>query len=324
MSVKLLRADGVHEGIEALEGQPPKSVLWVDLLQPTQEEIQAIERFFAIELPTLDEMREIESTSRLYVEDGCRFMTTPLLVQTSSDHPVASEVSFIQTASSLITIRHRDSQVFLNILRSVPRRANHTAAGIFLYILEAIVDRQADFLEKIGRESDTLSQQIFADESSSKRNVTRLRDAIRQLGRSGDLIARERECIIGLLRLVQFAMQESFEDNPASRWKLYPRAKPITKDLQSLSEYSASLSSKVSFMLDATLGLISIEQNSIVKIFSVAAVIFLPPTLIASIYGMNFKHMPELDWVYGYPMAIGLMVVAVSLLFVYCNRRGWL
>lgn len=161
--------------------------------------------------------------------------------------------------------------------------------------------------------------------AKTKETESNLREAIFKLGRSGNLIAKERDCIVSLSRLVQYAGHEDFDDSgegPTS--PIYPRLKPVTRDLQSLSEFASFLSSKVSFMLDATLGLINIEQNAIVKIFTVAAVIFLPPTLVASIYGMNFDYQPELHYKWGYPFSIILMIVSVMLPYWFCRRKGWL
>lgn len=302
-----------------------ENVVWIDLLKATTAEVAVVEKVLAIALPTREEMREIESTSRLYCEDGARFMTTPLLVSTESDAPESTEVSFVLVRRFLLTIRDVEPQSFRQTAALFARRASSTRDQIFVALIETIIDRQADLLERISKETEELSQRIFRRLPRAKESENNLREAIFQLGRSGNLIARERDCIVSLSRLVQYAGHEDFDDagdGPTS--PIYPRLKPVTRDLQSLSEFAGFLSSKVSFMLDATLGLINIEQNQIVKIFSVAAVIFLPPTLVASIYGMNFDFLPELRWQFGYPFAVGLMIVSVVVPYFFCRRKGWL
>ena len=304
----------------------PKGTIWIDMARPVPGEVKAVERWLGISLPTREEMREIEATSRLYCEDGARFMTSPLLAGAESDAPVSTEITFIFAGPYLVTIRDADLQSFRQVSTQFSRRHLASRDQIFLNLIESIVGRQADLLERLSKETEELSARIFRRLPRAKESEDNLREAIFRLGRSGDLIARERDCIVGLSRLVQYASQDDFESGEGgSRVSaLYPRLKPVSRDLHSLSEFAGFLSSKISFMLDATLGLINIEQNSIVKIFTVAAVIFLPPTLVASIYGMNFEFMPELKLHWGYPYAIVLMIASVLLPYWFCRRKGWL
>jgi magnesium transporter len=319
------RAEGVPAEPAAIAGALATAGVWLDLVRPSTEEVQAVERELGINLPTREEMREIEITSRLYCEDGARFMTTPLLVSTETDAPESTEITFVFVRQCLLTIRDADPQSFRAIATQFARKSLTTRDQVFVALIEAIVDRQADLLERISKETEDLSQRIFARIRRVKESETNLREAIFRLGRSGDLIARERDCIVSLSRLVQYAGQEDFDDTDNGRKSpLYPRLKPVIRDLQSLSEFAGFLANKINFMLDATLGLINIEQNAIVKIFTVAAVIFLPPTLVASAYGMNFANMPELKWEFGYPFAILLMFLSVLIPYWYCRRKGWL
>lgn len=301
-------------------------VVWIDLLRGTPDEVAAIQKVFGIDLPTREEMREIESTSRLYYEDGARFMTTSMLYSTETEAPELTEVTFVLVKRFMLTIRDVEPNSFRQTAHQFSKKVFATRDQVFIALIENIIDRQADLLERLSKETEELSQKIFKHGSGKgKETENNLREAIFKLGRSGNLIARERDCIVSLSRLVQYAGHEDFDGADEERTlPIYPRLKPISRDLQSLSEFATFLSSKVSFMLDATLGLINIEQNAIVKIFTVAAVIFLPPTLVASIYGMNFKFMPELEWQLGYPYAIGAMVLSVALPFWFCRRKGWL
>ncbi len=301
------------------------SVPWIDLVNATSEEMKAVEGVLGIEIPTREEMREIESTSRLYCEHGARFMTTPLLVNADNEAPVATEIAFVLYKQHLITLRETNPISFRMTVQQVERGQARNRDGIFIALLENIVDRQADFLERLSHETDDVSQKIFRKFKRARETENNLREAIFTLGRVGNLLARERDNIVSLSRLVQYAGHEDFDsERDGQRTQVFPRLKPIARDIQSLAEFAGFLASKVNFMLDATLGLINIEQNSIVKIFSVAAVIFLPPTLVASIYGMNFQFMPELDKPWGYPFALGLMLLSVLIPFLFCRHKGWL
>lgn len=299
--------------------------VWIDLVNASQVEVAAIEKHFGIALPTREEMREIESTSRLYCEDDARFLTSPLLVSTESEDPHSTEIGFVFVKDHLLTIRNVEPHSFKQTANLFSKRPFPTRDQVFIALMEAMVGRQADLLERLSKEMDELSHRIFSRLKRAKESEDNLRDAIFRLGRSGDLIGRQRDCIVGLTRLVQYAGHND-PDGPGIGMNSpsYQKLKPIMRDLQSLAEFAGFLASKISFMLDATLGIISIEQNTIVKIFTVAAVIFLPPTLVASIYGMNFKFMPELDWHFGYPYAIFIMVCSVLLPFWFCRRKGWL
>lgn len=311
-----------HEELASqFDGHTP----WIDLFNATPDEMRAVEAVLGIEIPTREEMREIESTSRLYCENSARFMTTPMLVHADNESPIATEIAFVLYKQHLITLRETDPLSFRMTIQQVERGQARQRDGIFLALLENIVDRQADFLERLSHETDAVSQKIFRKFKRARETENNLREAIFTLGRVGNLLARERDNIVSLSRLVQYAGHEDFDsERDGQQTQIFPRLKPIARDIQSIAEFAGFLASKVNFMLDATLGLINIEQNSIVKIFSVAAVIFLPPTLVASIYGMNFRHMPELDQQWGYPMALGLMVLSVLIPFLFCRHKGWL
>lgn len=315
-----------------------KDAVWIDLLTPTYEELDRVGNIVKLEMPSRDDMREIESTSRLYTEDGARFMTTTVLSRVDTENPEPAEITFILLDKRIITIRHTDSYSFrVFSLQLLNKHKQSTRDQVFLGLLETIVDRQADVLERFGAEMDRISKVVFADRvraekpAATDRKVPRelreekeetLRQVIIDLGRTGDLISRQRDCLVNLSRLLSYAGQEDIDSGAPSG--LYIRLRPLSRDVTSLTEYASFLSNKVNFMLDATLGLINIEQNQIVKIFTVAAVIFMPPTLIASVYGMNFKNMPELEQPYGYPLAITLMIVSVILPLTYFRRKRWI
>ncbi|MER9770058.1 magnesium/cobalt transporter CorA [Mesorhizobium sp. M0189] len=305
--------------------QNSDTVVWVDLFNPTKEEETTIETWLGIAVPTREEMEEIEISSRLYVEDGAYFMTAILPAQTEVDDPLMSPVTFVLAGSRLITVRYHEPKAF----KTFPQRAEKVATGctsgdtILIGLLEAIVDRLADILERAGRDVEAISRDIFEARSTkvSKRNRD-FQELLKGIGRKEDLASSVRDSLISLQRLAGFLAHGSTQTRMSKDTRA--RIKTLSRDVLSLADHATFLSQKISFLLDATLGMISIEQNAIIKIFSVAAVIFLPPTLVASIYGMNFDIIPELKWHFGYPFAIGMMVLSAILPFWYFRRRGWL
>ncbi len=288
-------------------------IFWIDLLTPDAAELRFAEELCAIEMPTKDEMREIESTSRLYCEDGGRFMTTTVLSRVETDEPMIAEITFILKGRLLVTIRHTDSYSFRVFSHQLLRTQSTNRDLVFIGLLETLVDRQADVLERFGTDLDALSKKVFGTHHTRKSkeddpDTDDLRDALEELGRVGDLITRQRDALVNLLRLITFAGNE--DSCMDSHDSLYVPLRPVSRDVNSLSEYASFLSNKINFMLDAVLGLINIEQNDIVKVFTIMSVVFLPPTLIASIFGMNFRHMPFLESPWGFWFSIALMVLA--------------
>lgn len=300
-------------------------VVWADLLNPTKEEGAAIETLLGVAIPTREEMEEIEISSRLYVEDGAYFMTATLPAQTEIDDPLMSPVTFVLAGSRLITVRYHEPRAF----KTFPQRAEKVATGcttgdsVLIGLLEAIVNRLADILERAGRDVEAISRDIFEARSTkvSKRNRD-FQELLKSIGRKEDIASSVRDSLISLQRLAGFLTHAATQTKMGKDKRA--RIKTLSRDVLSLADHTTFLSQKISFLLDATLGMISIEQNAIIKIFSVAAVIFLPPTLVASVYGMNFDVIPELKWEFGYPFAVFLMIVSAILPFWYFRRRGWL
>lgn len=304
---------------------PPEdleSALWVDLVHPEEGELEEVSSRLGMRLPTREAMEEIEASSRLFQEAGAAFMTALLPSRVDQERPLMSPVSFVLAGPRLVTLRHSEPRAF----ESFPRHASRTGqdlrdgGGVLLGLLEAIVDRLADILEMAGRDVDRISRQVF--ERPQEVETRDFRALLGEIGHTGDFTTNVRDSLVTLERLLGFlrvAPEDWRRDGERSR-----RLKTLTRDARSLSDHAGFLSSKIGFLLDATLGMISIEQNAIVKILSVAAVIFLPPTLIASVYGMNFEHMPELHWTVGYPLALGLMVASAVGTYGLFRRRGWL
>jgi len=300
------------------------AIVWIDLLNPTSDEEADVERVFGVKVPSREDMEEIEVSSRLYKEDGVAFMTAMLTAQTEAEDHLLGPVSFVLATGGLITVRHLDPRVF----HSFPTRAAKSALGctsgegVLLALLEGAIDRIADILERAGRDIDGISRNIFRRPSAKPTQSKDLQSVFESIGRKGDLISDIRDCLVTLERLIGFFNQILMQT--ANTEDHRERIGTLTRDTHSLADHADFLSQKITFLVDATLGMINIEQNAIIKIFSVAAVVFLPPTLIASIYGMNFTHMPELGWPFGYPIAIGLMVASAVLPYWFFKRRGWL
>lgn len=302
-----------------------KEAIWIDLLQPTKEEENWVEEIRALAIPTQEEMREIEFSSRLYSEGDTLFMTAVMLAQSASTNPKYDAVTFALTPNQLITIRYIEPQAFklfsANLGKSTKK--SFQAIEIFIALLEATVDRLADVLEYVGHNLDVCSTNIFQyDKSANVKTAKPDYQLIMQtIGKKSNLNTKARESLVTFSRLITFFCQ-SVETNIDKEGR--SRLSVLSKDLGSLSDYANFISTKINFLLDATLGMISIEQSAIIKIFSVAAVIFLPPTLIASIYGMNFKFMPELSYRWGYLLALVLMVLSAWLPYKYFKYRRWL
>jgi magnesium transporter len=303
--------------------------LWIDLFEPTTEEIARVQSALGLELPTRSEMQEIEVSSRLYQESGALFMTATMIYRANTAFPESTAVTFVLTSGNLLTIRYANPTPFSTFCIKADR--NYTAYAsrdrMFGGLMDEIIDRVADILELVAGELDAISRIIFniPSPSSPPRNPDAPKPdytaLLERIGRCGELATKARESLVSITRVTAFYIEAQRTGGPqelAEHWRT------IRSDLLSLSEHSTFLSSKVNFFLDATLGMINIEQNMIIKIFSVAAVVFLPPTLVASIYGMNFKHMPEIEWLGGYPMALVLMISSAILPWFYFKRRGWL
>jgi magnesium transporter len=313
--------------VETAAGSIPADALWLDLIEPTQEQEQLVESTYSIDVPTREEMKEIEASNRLYEENGVLYMTITIVTRLDSDLPESSQITFILAKDRLVTNRYSDPLPFQRFIAYAEKHPGvcSSAAALLAGLIEAIVNRMADVLERVGADLDSLSSEVFSPPRKRRRSAkTQARDSrtiLSRVGQNGDLTSKARESLVSLNRLLTFVQQSaavSIANDVRARFRT------LGRDVLALSDHASFLGVKANFLLEATLGMLNIEQNNIIKIFSVAAVVFLPPTLIASIYGMNFHVMPELDWVLGYPFAIALMVVSAILPYLYFKRRGWL
>jgi magnesium transporter len=302
--------------------------VWIDLLTPTVEEERAVESALGVDIPTKDEMQDIATSSRLYQEGASLFMTATVLTKSDTSRPQASAITFIVTPERLITVRYAEPLAFGNFRkrRDTNPAAFATGISVFHGLLDAVIERIADVLENVGAGLENLSLEVFAARTESAPVARDYKEMLTRLGRYSDLVSKTRESLLSLARLCWFYQE-------ADKSALIPQTEQpgleahvvtANRDIASLNDHAAFLSGKVAFLLDATLGLINVEQNAIIKIVSIAAVVFLPPTLVASVYGMNFQHMPELAWPLGYPLALLMMVASAILPFYWFKRKGWL
>jgi len=300
--------------------------VWIDLLNPTKEEDALVEQALGIAVPTREEMAEIEASSRLYQEGGAHYMTAVVLFQPDapSEPLVTTPITFILAGNRLVTVRYAEPRGIAIFLSRVQKgdAPCMSSMAVLVGLLEAIIDREADRVERTQAEVDELAQAIFGVKGGERTRARRFDVSIRAIGREGELTSRSRESLLTLDRLLTYLghlMTERGNDKA-----LRSRVKTAQRDVRSLADHIGYLSAKITFLLDATLGMINNEQNGIIKIFSVLAVALMPPTLVGTIYGMNFQHMPELGWMFGYPMALGLMVVSAVIPWLYFKHKGWL
>jgi len=304
----------------------PTDVVWIDLLEPNPAEIAFVEEATRLAMPSMHDLSEIENSSRLRTERNALYVNAPLIYHVESDEPTSTPLGFVLTADLLITIRFAELSAFAALAnRKMPSDApSLTSSTVFSDLIEAIVDRLADVLERIATELDTLSRRLFRTESSRRRRrpveSLTLRVLLRRVGHNGDLVSKIRDSLLGIARIVAFVLSLGREWLPAD---VKPRLETVRQDVASLNDYDLHLANKVQLLLDATLGMISIEQNNIIKVLAVVSVVGIPPTLIASMYGMNFKYMPELGWAWGYPYGLALIAVSAILPLLWFKWRGW-
>ncbi|MFD2235999.1 magnesium transporter CorA family protein [Aureimonas populi] len=316
-----------NQHLEELAQDDPADPVWIDLIEPSPAESGAVEKRLDLTLPTLADMQEIELSSRLYEEDGARFMTLIALFGLDTDEPVRTPVTFALKNGILVTQRYADIKTFIGY----KKRATRSKAGpcdsgglVMLGLLESMIDRLADALEQIASEIDLLSREVFRNRRGREKAKERdLEGLIGRIGRQGELINMIQESMVSLSRVVTYLSATETDERKVSR-ESRQRVKMMQRDATSLGEHAIFLSDKITFLLDATLGLITLEQNKIIKIFSIVSVFFMPPTMIASIYGMNFERMPELQWAAGYPYALGLMALFAVLPFLFFKGKGWM
>jgi len=294
-----------------------EGAVWVDLFQPTPAQVELMAAQ-GISIPNLADMEEIEISNRLYREDQADYMTAVLPGATPDRGQIAAPVTFILTPDRLITVRHHAPRPF----ETFADRAERSASGcgdstrIFLGLVEEIVARHADLLESAGKALDQVAAQVFDGGTPALRGV------LQGIAHEGEVLTRVRLGLLTVERML--SIFGVWHDDRAQQAGLRAHLRALLRDINALEVHADFLSGRVSLATDTTLGMINLEQNKTVRIVSVVAALFLPPTLIASIYGMNFRVMPELDPAWGYPMALGLMLASAVATYLYFRWKKWL
>jgi magnesium transporter len=310
----------------------PSDAIWIDMVSPGDEEARAVEKQLGIEIPSKKEVWQNEVMNRMYQENGVAYMTAAVITKVDSPHPQTSAITFILSHDFLLTMRYitpTSFQVFSQRIQNTPKQFT-TGAHVLEGLLEEIITRVAHNSEVVVLTLDQLSHSIFGAEvlgenasqqapATGKNPSQIMKDVLKRLGAAADLNSKINESLQSLSRMLSFFRQVNTHGT-----ELDSNIAILMTDAQALTKQTAFLSDKITFQLDATLGMINVEQNMIIKIFSVVAVFFLPPTLVSSIYGMNFRHMPELDWRVGYPFALGIMILCMLVPYQYFRKRGWL
>jgi magnesium transporter len=301
--------------LEALAGLQP---VWVDLESPSREEKAWVNQRFGLSIPDDAVDDDLEESARFYEEDnGELHIRSDFLIDSDDGLARSVRVAFILHQGVLFSIHAEDLPVF-RLLRLRARRIPaliEDAKDVLLKLYDADAEYSADALEGIYDNLERVSAGVLRQDVDDRAAA----QALAAIAREEDLNGRIRRNVMDTRRALSFMMRsrmlgaEQFEE-----------ARQILRDIDSLDSHTAFLFEKINFLLDATVGFININQNKIIKIFSVASVALLPPTLIASVYGMNFEHMPELKWPWGYPFALGLMALSVAAPIIYFRRKGWL
>jgi magnesium transporter len=305
----------------------PAGVNWIDAMRPEAKEVAFLDRILGVKVPTLENLSAIETSSRLYRDKDLLYMSMPMMVRSTSGVAQTSPLGFVLTKDYVLTVRYMpikscEDLHYADVVEN-GRPANGPSALISL--LETIIDHSSDELEKINADLDSLSQVVFDQGGGKPRqgpieDTKNLRRVLGALAGGGTLASKTSDALLGMSRMLPYVTTEAASYlSPGEKAKI----KSLTRDISSLNEYERSQTDRIQFLLDATLGLTNIEQNNIFRILTVVSVVGIPPTLVASMYGMNFKNMPELEWTYGYEWGLGLILLSALIPIIWFKRRGW-
>jgi magnesium transporter len=307
-------------------GGSEPSAIWVDLYNPSSDELTEVERRLGVAVPTRDRLSEIERSSRLQSRDGVLTISVPMVAHTDTGELQGAPVGFVLSHDRLVTVRFAPLHAFDAVAARFDDPATLPTASleVFVDLCDEIIGRLADSLEYAAAELRDISTVIFNAPDSEGRKAIRsnrvIRAELRQVGRLGDRVSEVRDALLGMGRAVDFACELTAD------WfdgQLEPRMRSLRQDVSSLDDYEVHLSDKVQFLLDAMVGLIGIAQNDVFKILTIVSIVGIPPTLIAGIYGMNFKTMPEYDWAYGYPYGLAVIALSAIVPLAWFKWRGW-
>jgi magnesium transporter len=326
LSVYCLTPAGLKRLERTTNAPLPEEAVWLDLLEPTPEEEKLVEQRLGLDIPTREEMRDIESSSRLYEEGGALYLTATLVTRLDTQLPENSQITFILSGTRLVTNRFVDPLPLRRFVAHTERhpQANTTAQAVLAGLLESIVERIADVIERVSSDMDAASVEVFSrgilPGGKTRRSQRDYRKLLEVIGQCGELIAKTRESLASLSRLLAYLQQST----PAVPQEVRTRLRTLSHDVVAMSDHASFLATNLNFVLDATLGMINIDQNNILKIFSVVTVFLLPPSVIGAVFGMNFTHIPYAAQPWGFYGALGLMVISSVLPYLLFRRKGWL
>jgi magnesium transporter len=297
---------------------------WVDLLDPTSDEIARVATEYGIDVPSRASLQEIETSSRLRVDGQVLYASMPLATRDHAPDFAPIPLGFILSPQLLVTIRYSEVHAFAEVEARIEKGLRVGSAAVFCALIEGIVDVGADRLENLSGDLAAVSARAFgpqvASRQSDKRISRGLRECLSAIGLAGDHLSRIRESVLGLQRIIGFVLKMTADWlSPDEKTRL----STAQQDLVSLVDFEAHLAAKSQFLLDAILGFINTDQNEIFKVLTIVSVVGIPPTLIASMYGMNFHDMPELGWRWGYPYGLALIALSTLLPILWFKRRGW-
>jgi magnesium transporter len=299
--------------------------IWVDLVNPTPDEAAKVAAEYRIRVPSRESLQEVETSSRVRAEGQVLYVNMPLAIQDASAGFAPLPLGFILSQELLVTVRYSEVHAFGKVKALVEHDPHMSSAAVFVALIDGMVDYIADVLEASSNSLAALSADTFGHNAApstlrQKRMTHALRESLKVVGSAGDQLSRIRESLLGLQRIVGFVSET------AAEWllpELKTHLKTAQQDLLSLVDFETHLSGKAQFLLDAILGFINTEQNEIFRVLTIVSVVGIPPTLIASMYGMNFHNMPELGWRWGYPYGLALIALSTLLPILWFKRRGW-
>jgi magnesium transporter len=299
--------------------------VWIDLLDPSEEERARVEKAHGIRVPARAELEEIESSSRLSRDGNVLYMNMPVATLDGDGTIMPSPMGFVLSDKVVITIHFAKLHTTSAVLDRLDSATDAVSApDVFAMVIEGVVDFSADQLEKIAAEMTAISQRVFRRVDAPQPNIKEmhkiLRSMLSAIGYAGEHLSQIRESLLGLQRIITYTLEtcRSWDET-----EFLARLDTARHDLQSLIEHETHLSDKAQFLLDANLGFINTEQNDIFKVLTIVSVVGIPPTLIASMYGMNFHYMPELGWHYGYAYGLGLIALSTIVPMLWFKWRGW-
>jgi magnesium transporter len=305
------------------DGTSLAGAAWIDLVDPTPAESAIFEKTFGLRVPTKEELGEIETTSRLQIERGALYMTAPLIFAAGDEPWILAPTGFVLSKNVLMTVRSAKSAAFDTVIKELGTLEKFEPTLAYVRILEELVDHMADLLEVSSRDLDGASHVIFRQDNSKRlsHETSLLRQLMIRTGRTSERMSRIHYTLVCLDRMAKFTTDRGHE---CVEHDMAIRLQSVSSDIASLVQYTEGLVSRVQLLQDAATGIINIDQNDVMKVLTIASVVGIPPVLVVGVYGMNFKNMPELNWAWGYPYALALVLITALVPLVWFKWKDWI